>query len=138
MKELTKAEKLARATDNVRSGGRDFNSQLAAQVSQELRAQAERIKGLEGERDRQYQQNAEQIVRIAELESVNGILRTEKHADAEAIGALLSALTEIRDWRKSCHDHDKDMGHDPREFDVEDLKMVEFRASAAIKGVTNV
>lgn len=76
--------------------------------------------------------------RIAELEAENAILRTEKHADAEAIGALLSALTEIRDWRKSCHDHDKDMGHDPREFDVEDLKMVEFRASAAIKGVTNV
>jgi hypothetical protein len=45
--ELTKAEKLARAMDNVRSGGRDFNSQLAAQVSQELRAQAERIKTLE-------------------------------------------------------------------------------------------
>lgn len=44
---LTKAEKLARAMDNVRSGGRDFNSQLAAQVSQELRAQAERIKELE-------------------------------------------------------------------------------------------
>jgi hypothetical protein len=79
-----------------------------------------------------------QSIRIAELEAENAILRTEKHADAEAIGALLSALTEIRDWRKSCHDHDKDMGHDPREFDVEDLKMVEFRASAAIKGVTNV
>lgn len=79
-----------------------------------------------------------QAARIAELEADNAILRTEKHADAEAIGALLSALTEIRDWRKSCHDHDKDMGHDPREFDVEDLKMVEFRASAAIKGVTNV
>ncbi|MEO9537245.1 MAG: hypothetical protein ABJL49_05580 [Parasphingorhabdus sp.] len=137
MKELTKAEKLARATDNVRSGGRDFNSQLAAQVSQELRAQAERIKGLEGERDRQYQQNAEQIVRIAELESVNGILRTEKHADAEAIGPLLSALTEIRDWRKSCHEYDKENGHDLREFDVEDLKMMEICARAAIEGASH-
>lgn len=47
MSDLTKAEKLARAMDNVRSGGRDFNSQLAAQVSQELRAQNERIAGLE-------------------------------------------------------------------------------------------
>lgn len=47
--ELTKAEKLSRAMDNVRSGGRDFNSQLAAQVSQELRAQAERIKELEAD-----------------------------------------------------------------------------------------
>lgn len=83
------------------------------------------------------QEHRAQAERIAELEAENGILRTDKHADAEAIGALLSALTEIRDWRKSCHDHDKDMGHDPREFDVEDLKMMEFRASAAIKGATN-
>gem|GEM_PF-6250376 len=74
---------------------------------------------------------------IEKLKVENGILRTEKHADAQAIGALRSALTEIRDWRKSCHDHDKDMGHDLREFDVEDLKMMEFCANAAIKGASN-
>jgi len=32
-------------------------------------SQAERIKELEAERDRQYEQNAEQIIRIAELEA---------------------------------------------------------------------
>lgn len=40
---LTKAEKLARAMDNVRSGNRIFDRQLAAQVSNELRAQAREI-----------------------------------------------------------------------------------------------
>ena len=42
-KTLTKAEKLARAMDNVRSGNRIFDRQLAAQVSNELRAQAKEI-----------------------------------------------------------------------------------------------
>ena len=43
---LTKAEKLARAMDNVRSGNRIFDRQLAAQVSNELRAQAKEIERL--------------------------------------------------------------------------------------------
>lgn len=34
---LTKAEKLSRAMDNVISGGRSFNKQLAAQIRTELR-----------------------------------------------------------------------------------------------------
>jgi len=40
MTDISKAEKLARAMDNVRSGGRSFNGGLAAQVSHELRALA--------------------------------------------------------------------------------------------------
>ena len=137
---ISKAEKLARAVDNVRSGGRSFDRQLAAQISKELRAQAARIAELEAQDARIFSEPMIDALMsdVERLKAENGILRTEKHADAEDIGALLSALTEIRDWRKSCHDHDKDMGHDPREFDVEDLKMLEFRASAAIKGVTNV
>ena len=35
--EISKAEKLARAMENVMSGGRDFNMQLAAQIRNELR-----------------------------------------------------------------------------------------------------
>ena len=109
-------------------------------IADTLLAQGERIKELEAQDARIFSGPMIDALLsdVERLKAENGILRTEKHADAEAIGALLSALTEIRDWRKSCHDHDKDMGHDPREFDVEDLKMVEFRASAAIKGVTNV
>lgn len=68
MTDISKAEKLARAVDNFRSGGGSFDRKLAAQISKELRAQAARIAELEAERDRQYEQNAEFIVKIAEFE----------------------------------------------------------------------
>lgn len=92
MTDNSKAEKLARAVDNVRSGGRSFNRGLAAQISAELRAQAARIEQLE------------------------------------------AALTLIRDHRESCHYHDEDMGHALRDFDIEDVCIMEFAARAALKG----
>lgn len=64
----------------------------------------------------------------------NAVLRTEKHADAEAIGAMQVVLAEIRDWRKSCIEYDEDMGHEPRIFGEDDLRIIEASARAALKG----
>lgn len=45
------------------------------------------------------------------------------------------ALEEIGRWRKDCHAHDADMGHEPRDFDSEDWDMVESfaRRAAALR-----
>ena len=92
MKELTKAEKLARATDNVRSGGRDFNSQLAAQVSQELRAQAERIKELE----------ATLVRHRADRPFVIGWNDGFEHGVKEAANLMRSAGAKARAAQETC------------------------------------
>ena len=44
-------------------------------------------------------QRAADVARIRELEAQNGILRTEKHADAEAIGDLQAKLAEVEKER---------------------------------------
>jgi len=62
MTDISKAEKLARAMDNVRSGGLSFNGGLAAQVSHELR-------GLAAERDALRAQNIELQSALAETEA---------------------------------------------------------------------
>lgn len=64
----------------------------------------------------------------------NATLRTEKHADAEAIGAMRDALDLIATHRAKCHAHDDDMGHQRRDFDAEDVKLMEYAARAALKG----
>lgn len=69
---LTKAEKLARAMDNVRSGGRAFDRQLAAQVSIELRAQRQEIDRL--------------IAALAEAED-RGAAQMRERAAEEAISS---------------------------------------------------
>lgn len=48
------------------------------------------------------------------------------------IAALVESLELIRDWRKSCHEYDEDIGDDPREFDVDDLILMEWSARAAL------
>lgn len=53
--------------------------------------------------------------------------------DRAAFQRMREALERIQNWRKECHDYDRDMGHEPREFDDEDWRMVEAHASAALK-----
>lgn len=48
------------------------------------------------------------------------------------IASLVDALQNIATHREKCHAYDADMGHVPREFDIEDLKIFEYAARAAL------
>jgi hypothetical protein len=48
--------------------------------------------------------------------------------------ALREALECISTWRKRAHEYDDDTGYKPREFDEEDLEMVENCAKEALSG----
>ena len=77
---ISKAEKLARAVDNVRSGGRSFDRQLAAQISKELRAQAARIAELEAD--------------MRDLIKVEVITRIQQQAREDALMEAAAKLYE--------------------------------------------
>ena len=62
--------------------------------------------------------------------------REGMNAAAARITELENALRNIRDWRKSCREYDKDTGHDPRDFGEEDIRILEFAARAALKEQT--
>lgn len=53
-------------------------------------------------------------------------------AQAKVIEAAKETLTRIAKWREECHDHDRDMGHEPRAFDDEDWKLVEYAANSTL------
>ena len=38
------------------------------------------------------------------------------------------ALRQIATWRRDAHDYDRENGHDLRDFDIEDIKLLEFCA----------
>jgi hypothetical protein len=52
------------------------------------------------------------------------------------IEQLESALRLIATHRAKCHEHDDDMGHERRDFDVEDVILMEHAARIALKGKT--
>lgn len=51
------------------------------------------------------------------------------------IAKLVEALRLISSHRRRCHEHDEDMGHDLREFDLEDLKLMEQAARSALASI---
>ena len=51
---------------------------------------------------------------------------------ADEIDRLREVLGLIAHHRRKCHDYDEDMGHDLRKFDVEDLRIMESAAHAAL------
>ena len=61
-------------------------------------------------------------------------------ADAimEVVQARIDTLTEalglIATHRARCHEYDDDMGHKLRDFDVEDVILIEQAARIALKG----
>ena len=86
--------------------------------------------------------------RIAELEGQLDVIEQWGREDLDAlpdcnmalaqarvrIAELEAALQTISTWRKDCHAYDADMGHELRDFDIEDVKMLEIVARAALKG----
>ena len=55
-------------------------------------------------------------------------------AALDEIERLRSALDLIATHRAKCHEHDEDMGHALRDFDIEDVRLMEFAARTALKG----
>lgn len=74
------------------------------------------------------------------LHEQNLILRTNAHADAECIGNLQqrvakleAALRVIESHRRKCHEYDADVGDELRDFDEEDVRLMEWQARAALQ-----
>ncbi len=69
-------------------------------------------------------------------------LETKKYHDAwleveiaelEAkLAKALEALEQIATHRKKCHEYDDDVGHERREFDVEDMIIMEYAACTTL------
>lgn len=71
-------------------------------------------------------------------EDVRDTLRAQSaHIAAQdaKIAKLVEALRLISSHRRRCHEHDEDMGHDLREFDLEDLKLMEQAARSALASI---
>lgn len=51
----------------------------------------------------------------------------------DRIAALEVALQGIANWRRDCHRYDADMGHDLRDFGIDDMSMMEACARAALE-----
>jgi len=77
----------------------EIDRKLAGDINTTLRAQAARIAELTGERDRQYEQNVEFIVKIAELEAQVSTARTEARREAHNIVAAKARETDSADAR---------------------------------------
>lgn len=58
-------------------------------------------------------------------------------AAQERIEALEDALKLIQDHRKKCHEYDLDTGNELRDFDEEDIKIMEYCARAALESTHN-
>lgn len=61
-----------------------------------------------------------------ELTAAIAALRAERDA-------LRQALTDISTWREDCHVHDADVGHEPRDFDEDELACIERHAAQALE-----
>jgi hypothetical protein len=44
----------------------------------------------------------------------------------------VEALEQIASYRKKCHEYDDDVGHERREFDVEDMIIMEYAARTTL------
>jgi hypothetical protein len=58
------------------------------------------------------------------------ILATEERL--RAAEALARVAETCANHRKDCHAYDKDMGHPPRDFDEEDLRLIEYSLQSAL------
>lgn len=70
---------------------REQNTELALQVL-----------ASEGQAEEAYKEQQQAEARVLELEMENGIIRTDKHADAECIGHLERRVAELEAFAKEC------------------------------------
>ena len=68
---------------------------------------------------------------LALASQLSAALEAQKAAEAKLAEALV-ALENIATHRKKCWDYDDDAGHQRREFDAEDVKIMEWQAKATI------
>ena len=48
------------------------------------------------------------------------------------LAKAVEALEQIASHRKKCHEYDDDVGHERREFDVEDMIIMEYAARTTL------
>jgi hypothetical protein len=53
------------------------------------------------------------------------------------LNILILALRDIATHRKQCHDYDRDVGHELRRFDEDDVDQLERVAIAALAKIGN-
>lgn len=55
-----------------------------------------------------------------------------------ALRKAVEALEQIASHRKKCHEYDDDVGHERREFDVEDMIIMEYAARTTLAELSSV
>lgn len=65
------------------------------------------------------------------LPDARRVVRERDEARAEG-DTLRDVLTEISEWSEDCHEHDEDMGHEPRDLDAEMVHAMEQHAARAL------
>ena len=61
----------------------------------------------------------------------------DRIAELEAkLAKAVEALTVIANHRKQCLEYDTDVGLEPRTFDVEDVRLMEWQAKATLAELT--
>ena len=48
------------------------------------------------------------------------------------LAKAVEALEQIASHRKKCHEYDDDVGHERREFDIEDMIIMEYAAQSTL------
>lgn len=77
----------------------------------------------------------DRIARVPEMEA-RILSDATKIADLSIKLALArNALEVIRDHRSSCHAYDEDAGHVRRDFDAEDVRLMEEQARIALEAI---
>ena len=70
---------------------------------------------------------------IEKLRAENERLIEERLAAVERVAKLEVALRVIESHRRKCHEYDADVGDGLRDFDVDDVILMEWQARAALK-----
>jgi hypothetical protein len=86
----------------------------------------------EDPRDEEIARLRAEVIRLQDRQDDTLRLRC---STAEArVAQLEAALRDISTHRKQCHDYDRDVGHEPRRFDEDDVDQLERVATAALAG----
>ena len=56
-------------------------------------------------------------------------------ASEAKLAKAVEALEQIASHRKKCHEYDDDVGHERREFDVEDMIIMEYAARTTLEAL---